>query len=154
MSDAFDGLSNVYSIQANIEALKNAQTNSSAALNSNNNNQVDPKTFLYQTELTFNQMLNSLVGSADEEKEDSSSDYFSFLSDSQNSSLSTADLQKLTAMEQYSPLIGRTVTYFDSATGVEKSGVIGKISFNDSSAPLLVLNDGTQLPAGAVTGLK
>jgi hypothetical protein len=157
MSSSFDGLENIYSIQANIDALKKAQSNKESALNANKG-QVDPDSFLLETQQNFNSMLNTLIGSSDDDKEKSSSDYFSFLDSSQSSSLSSlqssADLQKLQAMEQNSSLIGRTVTYYGTDSNEEKSGVISKISFNSSSTPILVLQDGTELPAGAVTGLK
>jgi len=157
MSSSFDGLENIYSIQANIDALKKAQSNKESALNANKG-QVDPDSFLLETQQNFNSMLNTLIGSSDDDKEKSSSDYFSFLDSSQSSSLSSlqnaADLQKLQAMEQSSPLIGRTVTYYGTDSNEEKSGVVSKVSFNSSSNAVLVLKDGTELPAGAVTGLK
>lgn len=160
MSDTLDGLSNIYSIQANLEALKNAKNNSAAALNTGKS-QVDPGAFLLQKEQTFNTMLNTLISSPDEEKQQNSSNYFDFLDNSQNSSLSgltgqqnTVDLQRLAQMEQYSPLIGRTATYFDSSSNLEKSGVIGSLSFKNDSSVVLVLSNGTEVPAGAVTGVK
>ncbi len=157
MAGTLDGLENVSSISANIEALKQAQSNSSSALNANKN-QVDPDTFLIQQQQNFNSMLNTLIGSTDDEKEKSSSDYFSFFDNSQSSSLtglqSTADLQKLAAMEESSALLGRTVTYYGTDSNEEKSGVVSKITFSGNYSPLLVLNDGTEIPAGAVTSLK
>lgn len=157
MSSTFDGLENIYSISANIESLKKAQNNSESALNANKG-QVDANSFLLQQQQNFNSMLNTLIGSSDDDKEKSSSDYFSFLDSSQSSSLSSlqnaADLQKLQAMEQSLPLIGRTVTYYGTDSNEEKSGVVSKVSFNSSSNAVLVLQDGTELPAGAVTGLK
>ena len=152
MSDTLDGLSNIYAIQAKLEALKSAK--SSASSNTGNSQAVDPDTFLIQTQQNFNQMLNTLITSPDEEKQQSSSDYLSYLESDASSSLNTAALQKLAAMEQFSPLIGRTVTYYGTDSNEEKSGVISKITFSSSSAPILVLQDGTELPAGAVTGLK
>jgi hypothetical protein len=149
-----DGLSNIYTIQANIDALKNAQGNSSAALN--NQSQVDPDTFLYQTALSFNQMLDSLVSPSDDEKEKNSSDLFGFLGNSQESYIENLTKQQTattTQQAQSSPLIGRTATYYDPATGEEKNGVINKVSF-DRGGQSLILADGTELPAGAVTGLK
>ena len=152
MSSITDGLENIYSIQANIESLKNAQQNSSSATKS----QVDPDTFLYQTAQSFNKMLDSLLSSSDEDKESSSSDLFGFLDNSQQSyidSLTKQQAATTTQQAQSSPLIGRTVTYFSTETGAETSGVVSQISL-ERGGQVLILSDGTILPAGAVTGFK
>jgi hypothetical protein len=160
MASTFDGLNNISAIQANIESLKQAQSNSQAALNTTaeGTSKVDVNSYLLQTEKNFSSMLNALVGTDSAEKEESSSDIFSAIDSAQSSSLAslqnTADLQRLMAMEEYAGLTGKTVTYYDSATGAAKSGVIGQIKFADSGAALVVLQDGTQLPAGSVTGIK
>ncbi|MDD5382302.1 MAG: hypothetical protein PHH60_01425 [Candidatus Margulisbacteria bacterium] len=159
MSDTLDGLSNIYAIQANIESLKNAQINSSSSLNNTSSgSHVSPGTFLYQTEQSFNKMLTTLTTPLDDQDESSSTDPFSFLDSSQDSSLnsvsSTDSIKQLLELEQSSTMIGRTVTYTDSVTGEEKSGVISKLSFTSGSVALLILSDGTELAAGSVTSLQ
>lgn len=158
MTDITDGLSNIYKIQTNIEALKNAQQNSAAALNtsgSTGKSQSDIDSFLLQNEKSFNGMLDLLVNGSDQQNDQSSSsDIFSGLDTGQNPAVSTTDLKQLEVMEQYSPLIGRTATYFDPTTGEQKSGIISQITFDANASALLVFADGSKIAAGAVIGLK
>jgi len=86
----FDGLSNIYSLTAQINALKNAQNNSNlnSVNNANQASQVDPKTYAYEMEKSFSQMLDNLMFSSDEEKEkNNNNDIFSSIIDSQQKEL-------------------------------------------------------------------
>jgi len=85
MSDSFYGLSNIYSLTAQIDALKKAKN---AGSSSSPASQVDPKNYIYEMEKTFSQMLDNLMGPSDEEKEkESSSDIFSSIMTSQQNEL-------------------------------------------------------------------
>jgi hypothetical protein len=160
MSDALDGLSNYYSIQANIDALKNAQLNSTSALSSNNNSSnsisSDPKSFLLQTEQNFNQMLNILITSPDDQNQQSSSTnpLDSLLSNQSSTQTDVTGIQQLQTLEQNSPLIGKTVSYLDSASNAEISAVINSINFSSNLSPTLILNNGAVISPGAVTAIK
>jgi hypothetical protein len=85
MSDSFYGLSNIYSLTAQIDALKKAKNAGSSASSAS---QVDPKNYIYEMEKTFSQMLDNLMGPSDEEKEkESSDDIFSSIMTSQQNQL-------------------------------------------------------------------
>jgi hypothetical protein len=167
MADTLDGLSNLTSISAQIETLKQAQLNSAAAVKQSNGtgtatNDVD--SYLINTQQNFSKMLDILTTSADQQSDTSSTssaDPFAFLNGGQNSTLSSLtaqqnaiEMQKLAAAEQSSALLGKTVTYYTADSPEQKSGVVSKITFNDSGAPFLLLADGTTIPVGSVAALK
>ncbi|MDD5594504.1 MAG: hypothetical protein PHG97_07180, partial [Candidatus Margulisbacteria bacterium] len=159
MSNLFDGLSNVESITAKINALKKAQENGATTAPDG----VDPDTFILQTQQNFNDMLNSLMVSPDEKDQSSSSDPFSFMTDSSQNTLQSqiqsltnstnTGAQNLTALEQNSPLLGKVAIYQDQ-TGAQLEGVISKILLDKNGAPVIVLNDGLQIAASAIIGIK
>ena len=77
MSDYLDGLSNMYTLTAQINALKNQQTSTNSAAGQASS--IDPKEALYKLQLNFNEMLNGLISSSDEDKKDEEkSDFFDF----------------------------------------------------------------------------
>lgn len=160
MSGTFDGLSNIYQISAQIDALKNAEQNTSAALGASSAggiNATDPNSFLIQSEQNFNTMLNALTTTQDDQQQQTnSSDPFSFLNNNNQNPLTatqnSADLQRLNALEQNSAMLGKAVIYRNG--GAENSGVIQKILIDQNSTPVFVLTDGSQIPISAVIGLK
>ncbi len=162
MSDILDGLSNYTNISANIEALKAAQANSAAVTSSSSSaaagNLTEAQSFLLQNEQKFNDMLNSLLSSSSDEKNEKSSDSLSSLINSYSSSSTSqaqgsASLQQLNAMEKNSPLLGRTVSYY-AASGELKSGKIASISFTSSASAILNLGNGDSINAGAVVSVS
>jgi len=79
MSNAFDGLSNIYSLTAKINALSSTPTSSA--------NSVDPKSYIYEMEKSFSQMLDNLMFSSDEEEKKSGADPFASLIESEQTEL-------------------------------------------------------------------
>ncbi len=162
MSDILDNLSNYTNINYNIEALKSAQANSAAPSNRSGSadasNLTEAQSFLLQNEQKFNDMLSSLVSSSDDQDSESDSDPLSSLINSYSSSstsqtLDSASLKQLEAMEKTSPLLGRTVSYYDSQSGQLKSGKISSISFTSSASAMLNLSNGDSINAGAVVSV-
>jgi len=82
MSDYLDGLSNMYTLTAQINALKNQQTSTNSTTGQASS--IDPKEALYKLQLNFNEMLNGLI-SSDKDKEEEKSDFFDFFTDYQTS---------------------------------------------------------------------
>ncbi|MBI5078435.1 hypothetical protein HZB08_00225 [Candidatus Saganbacteria bacterium] len=80
MSSISDGLSSIYSLTAQINALKN-QTDASAV----NSGNIDPKVALLALQKNFNAMLNELSVSSDPDKDRNKeeSDPFAFLTNYQ-----------------------------------------------------------------------
>ena len=153
MSDVLDGLSNYTNLSSNIEALKAAQVNSAP----NQSGLTDPSTFRIQMEQNFNQMLNTLLSTSDEESDQNSSDPFASLTNSSSSTsqtLDSASLQRLSEMEKNSPLLGREVGYFDTRSGEQKKGKITSISFTSNASAILNLSNGESIPAGAATSIS
>jgi hypothetical protein len=81
VSSIYDSLSNVYSLTSQINALKNQQTGTGSATNQSDS--IDPKAAVYELQKNFNEMLNGLISSSDEDKK--GSDLFDFLTDYQTS---------------------------------------------------------------------
>ena len=161
MSDLVDGLSNVEALTAQIAALQKGQPTGSTA-----NSASDPGTFILQTQQNFNQMLTSLMAAPDDGSgsSDNSSDAFSsFLGGSDQASLqaqlqtatstSAANLQKLSAFEQNSQLIGKQVIYQDSA-GAQNQAVVSQIMVDQKGNAAIVTSNGLQIPVTAILGLK
>jgi hypothetical protein len=160
MSSIFDGLSNISSLNSSVDLMKLAQQNSSG-LNSTSVS-TDPSTFRIQMEQSFNQMLNILIAPSDSENEENSSDPLAFLNNNnsdqsslltQNSSVSTI-LQQLNSLESNSTLLGRTVTYLDSASNEQKSAIVSKITFTSNLTPVLNLSNGDTIAVGAITSVS
>jgi len=160
MSALFDGLSNISSLNSSVDLMKLAQQNS-AGLNSTTLSN-DPATFQIQMQQSFNQMLNMLISPSDTENEENKSDPFSFLTNNsdqnslltqQNSSVSTI-MQKLNTLESNSALLGRTVTYIDSASNEQKSAIVSKITFTSNLTPVLNLSNGDTIAVGAITSIS
>ncbi|OGB90270.1 hypothetical protein A2625_02995 [candidate division WOR-1 bacterium RIFCSPHIGHO2_01_FULL_53_15] len=86
MADFFDGYSNIESLTARINALRQAQE-SGATAPAASSQPLDPDTFILETQKNFNQMLNSLVTPIDRENSSGSADPFSFLTNSTQTSL-------------------------------------------------------------------
>lgn len=86
MSDAFDGLSNIYSLTAKINALKNGQTNLTSTATGNTSS-VDPKSYIYEMEKSFSQMLDNLMFSSDEDEKKNNADPFATLIESEQTKL-------------------------------------------------------------------
>jgi len=161
-SDFLDGLSNVEALTAQIAALqKGQQTGSTAGANS----AADPGTFILQTQQNFNQMLTSLMAAPDSNNgsSDNSDAFSSFLGGSDQASLqaqlqtatsaSAANLQKLSALEQNSQLIGKQVIYQDS-TGAQNQAVVSQIMVDQKGNAAIVTSNGLQIPVTAIIGLK
>ena len=72
MTAISDGLSNIYSLTSRINALKNP-------------NNPDPDAVLLNLEQSFNEMLNNLMSTADQDKENDKYDPFASFSDYQTS---------------------------------------------------------------------
>ena len=159
MSALFDGLSNISSLNSSIDLLKLAQQNSEG-LNSTTLS-TDPSTFQIQMAQSFNQMLDILISSSDKENETDNSDPLSFLTNNSNqnslltqsSSVSTI-LQQLNSLESNSTLLGRTVTYLDSASNEQKSALVSKITFTSNLTPVLNLSNGDTIAVGAITSIS
>ena len=160
MSGLFDGLSNISSLNSSVDLMKLAQQNS-AGLNSTTLSN-DPATFQIQMQQSFNQMLNMLISPSDTENEENKSDPFSFLTNNsdqnslltqQNSSVSTI-MQQLNTLESNSALLGRTVTYIDSASNEQKSAIVSKITFTSNLTPVLNLSNGDTIAVGAITSIS
>jgi hypothetical protein len=161
-SDFLDGLSNVESLTAQINALKKGQQTGGA---NSASSAADPDTFILQTQQNFNQMLTSLMASPDSGNgsSDSTDAFSSFLGGSDQTSLqaqlqtatstSAANLQKLTALEQNSQLIGKRVVYQDSA-GAQHEAVVSQIAVDQKGNASIVTSDGTQIAVSAISGLK
>ena len=161
-SDFVDGLSNVEALTAQIAALQKGQSTGSTA-----GSAADPGTFILQTQQNFNQMLTSLMAAPDDgssSSSDNSSDAFSsFLDGSDQASLqaqlqtatstSAANLQKLSALEQNSQLIGKQVIYQDSA-GAQNQAVVSQIMVDQKGNAAIVTSNGLQIPVSAIIGLK
>lgn len=82
MSSLMDGLSNIYSLTSQINSLKDQATRTKS-----NTNGTDPENALLNLQQNFNEMLNSLIVSSDQDKDKDKegSDPFAFLTDYQNS---------------------------------------------------------------------
>ncbi|MCU0641812.1 MAG: hypothetical protein MUC35_07030 [Candidatus Margulisbacteria bacterium] len=162
MTDPIDGLSNLTQISANIEVLKQAQLNSTAAAKQSGGTATDVDSYLIQTEQNFSKMLDVLTTvKSDDTGGSSNSDPLAYFSSEQSSTLSdltaqqnALQLQKLAAAEQSSALLGRTVTYYTTDSLEQQSGVVSKITFNDGGAPFLLLEDGKTIQVGAVNSVK
>lgn len=161
MSSTLDGLSNLTAVSARIEALKNAKLNSAAALNATASTATGTNvdSLLIQNEQNFSKMLDILTASSDDQSGSANSTSFLGEQDSTLNSLAeqqtTLNLKRLAAMEETSPLIGRTVSYYTTDSAAQKSGVVSSVAFTDgSSGAILVLADGARVPTGAVTELK
>jgi hypothetical protein len=163
MSDLVDGLSNVEALTAQIAALQKGQPTGSTA-----NSAADPGTFILQTQQNFNQMLTSLMaapddGSGDNSSSDSTDAFSSFIGGSDQASLqaqlqtatstSAANLQKLSALEQNSQLIGKQVIYQNSA-GAQNQAVVSQIMVDQKGNASIVTGNGLQIPVTAIIGLK
>jgi len=99
MTAAFDGLSNIYSLTAQINSLKDQATKST---NSSTNN-IDPQLALLNIQKNFNEMLNDLT-SSDKEKEENSDSLISLINNYQTATNNTANsnnTQNNILMEQY-----------------------------------------------------
>jgi hypothetical protein len=161
-SDFLDGLSNVEALTAQINALQKGQTNGTGTAGTS---AADPDTFILRTQQNFNSMLTALMASPDSSNSsNNSTDAFSsFLSGSDQSSLqaqlqaatsaSTANLQKLTALEQNAQLIGKRVIYQDQ-TGAQQEAVVGQIAVDRQGNASIVTTDGRQIAVSAIIGLK
>ncbi len=96
MSTLMDGINNVYSLTAQIEALRSA----------NQQNIDDPEALRYALEQNFNQMLNDLVASTSEEDEDEDkNDPFSFFISSNQASLQSLQAQGILESSDAQPLL-------------------------------------------------
>jgi len=82
MSDAFDGLSNIYSLTAKINALKSGQNNLSSTP-TNSANSVDPKSVIYEMEKSFSQMLDHLMFSSEDENKNESDPFAAIIESEQ-----------------------------------------------------------------------
>jgi hypothetical protein len=71
MSSVTDGISSVNSLTTQINSLKEKAANASAS--------ADPNAVIFNLQQNFNDMLNELVSSSDQEKEKEKSDPFSFI---------------------------------------------------------------------------
>jgi len=103
-----------------------------------------------------------LISPSDTENEENKSDPFSFLTNNsdqnslltqQNSSVSTI-MQQLNTLESNSALLGRTVTYIDSASNEQKSAIVSKITFTSNLTPVLNLSNGDTIAVGAITSIS
>lgn len=113
MSSWLDGLSNIYSITARINALKN-QANSSDP-NLNTAKEYDPDEMLYALEQNFSQMLDNLISSnKDEEEEKEKSDPLAFLFNNAQTSSSTSALENYLNISSYTGKIDGTVAGEDT----------------------------------------
>ena len=83
MSTLMDGINNAYSLTAQINNLRSL---SQADLE-------NPDTVKYAIEKNFNEMLNNLISSADEDEEENENDYFSFLMLNNQASLQSLQAQ-------------------------------------------------------------
>jgi hypothetical protein len=163
MSDLFDGFSNIDSLTARINALKNSQENSPAAAASDKSAALDPDTFILETQKNFNQMLNSLMAPADNNNDGSgSSDPFSFMTDSNQSALqaqiekmsnAAGGTQNLAVLGEHSPLLGQKAIYQNSA-GAQNAGVVEKILIERNGQAVVVLDNGQKIPAADIIGLQ
>ena len=71
MSSITDGISSVNSLTTQISSLKENAANAKAS--------ADPNAVIFNLQQNFNEMLNELVSSSDQDKEKEQSDPFSFL---------------------------------------------------------------------------
>ncbi|MBN3033634.1 MAG: hypothetical protein JW873_06025 [Candidatus Saganbacteria bacterium] len=163
MSDLLDGLSNVEALTAQINALQKGQD--SKALNASGASAADPDTFILQTQQNFNSMLTALMATPDSSgSSGNSTDAFSsFLSGSDQSSLQAqlqlatssyaGNLQKLTALERNSQLIGKRIIYQDQS-GAQQEAVISQIAIDQKGNASVVSTDGRKIAVSAILGLK
>jgi hypothetical protein len=154
----FEGLSNISSLNSSVDLMKLAQQNSTALNSTTLSN--DPSTFRIQMEQSFNQMLNLLIYPNESEgEEENSSDPLSFLTNNndqnslltQSSSSVSTILQQLNKLEGNSTLLGKTVTYVDSASNEQKSAIVSKITFTSNLTPVLNLSNGDTIAVGAIS---
>ena len=94
MSIIESGISDIYLITAKIAELK-SQSAATGTVNNNANN-IDPKLALLNLQQSFNDMLNGLLSSSDNEDDENKTDPLSFLFDSSSQSL-TANQTAATA---------------------------------------------------------
>ena len=166
MSTLVDGINNVNNLTAQIESLKaNAADYSSTT--------PDTETAILQMEQNFSQMLNSLMfpSSGDNDSSRSYNAFSAFTGGnqdslysvlgnstaSQSSFLSSESLlaaQRLSALEENSTLLGQEVIYTDSETQDEKTGIVSRILVTQAALPVLVLENGDQIPVADVLGIK
>ncbi|MBI5399671.1 hypothetical protein HZB07_03545 [Candidatus Saganbacteria bacterium] len=84
MSDLNDGISSVSALTEQINTLRKQQADGLTAKTNNQAQALDPQATLVELQKNFNDMLNNLVSSSDENNKKSNSDPFASFIDSQN----------------------------------------------------------------------
>jgi hypothetical protein len=154
---------NVEALSAQIAALQQGGQTANTAGTSGAAS--SPDSFILQTQLNFNSMLQNLMAPADSnDQNSSSSDPFASLTNDQTlqtqiqklSNPATATptgAQNLVTLDQTSQLLGKQAIY-QSQTGGQVSGVIAKILLDQQGNAVVEMTDGLQIPASAIIGLK
>ena len=78
MASILNGMSDVYSLTAKINALKNQSTGAAQS-------KTDPNNAILELQQSFNEMLNNLLASSDDDKDNKKTDPFAFITDYQKS---------------------------------------------------------------------
>jgi hypothetical protein len=150
----------------NVEAL----TNQIAALQqggqtAGTSGTTSPDTFILNTQMNFNSMLQNLMAPADStDQGGSSSDPFAAMTNDQTlqlqiqkltsgTSSTTSGTQNLATLDQTSQLLGKQAIY-QGQTGAQATGVIAKIMLDQQGNAVVETTDGLSIPASAIIGIK
>ncbi|MDD4178747.1 MAG: hypothetical protein PHH14_01690 [Candidatus Margulisbacteria bacterium] len=133
MTSVASSLSNIYSITAKINELKNQTTSSNtAATTTSEASTVDPEQALLDLQKSFNDMLSSLLSSSDDEEDDEESDPFAYLYNSNQATTNnlTNQLSSLTSNSSSSLNISSYTGTVDDQTAAQYSALATPYTLN------------------------